>query len=244
MKNILATSAPSQGNDRSTDINRRAVYFTLECGIGFSGLEKFCSILGTPCLNKSTYHKHVEKIVTLTSEEAEKELQQAGTRLHNILKSEDDSILDGTTLDVAVSFHGTWAKRGHTSLFGVVFAISVDSGEVLDYEVLSKFVLTLNQWRLMILKNMSKNWQHIKNQGNVNVTLKEVEVQWKLRVLSKCGTGQSRNTTFVTASWFQMVIAKLSKQCLRVSAMVRTLPLKKWIVSDTYKNEWAKGYQI
>ncbi len=42
-------------------------------------------------------------------------------------------------VDVSVSFDGTWAKRGHTSMFGVVFAISIDSGEVLDYEVLSKF---------------------------------------------------------------------------------------------------------
>lgn len=41
-----------------------------------------------------------------------------------------------------MSFDGTWAKRGHTSLFGVVYAISVDTGEVLDYEVLSKFCKT------------------------------------------------------------------------------------------------------
>jgi hypothetical protein len=37
-----------------------------------------------------------------------------------------------------VSFDGTWAKRGFTSLFGVFFMMSVDTGEVLDYHVLSK----------------------------------------------------------------------------------------------------------
>ena len=42
------------------------------------------------------------------------------------------------TLDAAVSFDGTWAKRGFTSLTGVVFVISVDTGEVLDYHVSSK----------------------------------------------------------------------------------------------------------
>ena len=42
-------------------------------------------------------------------------------------------------LDAAVSFFdGTWAKRGFTSLTGVVFAIAVDTGEVLDYHVPSK----------------------------------------------------------------------------------------------------------
>ena len=47
--------------------------------------------------------------------------------------------MDNTaTLDAAVSFDGTWAKRGFTALTGVVFVISVDTGEVLDYHVLSK----------------------------------------------------------------------------------------------------------
>ena len=46
---------------------------------------------------------------------------------------EENGESDSTaTLDVAVSFDGTWAKRGFASLTGVVFAISVDTGEVLD----------------------------------------------------------------------------------------------------------------
>ena len=44
----------------------------------------------------------------------------------------------GDVVDAAVSFDGTWAKRGFTSLTGVVFVVSVDTGEVLDYHVLSK----------------------------------------------------------------------------------------------------------
>ena len=37
-----------------------------------------------------------------------------------------------------VSFDGTWAKSGFTSLIGVVFVISVETGEVLDYQIVSK----------------------------------------------------------------------------------------------------------
>ena len=44
-------------------------------------------------------------------------------------------------LDAAISFDGTWAKQGFTSLTGVVFAISVDTDEILDYHVLSKSCL-------------------------------------------------------------------------------------------------------
>ena len=49
-------------------------------------------------------------------------------------------------LDITVSFDGTWAKKGHTSLFGIVFVISVDTGEVLDYHVLSKFCKSCSVW--------------------------------------------------------------------------------------------------
>ena len=38
---------------------------------------------------------------------------------------------------VAVTVDGTWQKRGHSSKIGVVFVISVATGEILDYEVKS-----------------------------------------------------------------------------------------------------------
>ena len=67
------------------------------------------------------------------------ELREAGHCLRELLKSENPDITDESVLDITVNFDGTWAKRGHTSLFGLVYVISVDTGEVLDYEVLSKF---------------------------------------------------------------------------------------------------------
>ena len=40
---------------------------------------------------------------------------------------------------VAISIDGTWQRRGYSSRYGAVFVISVDTGEVLDYELLSLF---------------------------------------------------------------------------------------------------------
>ena len=34
---------------------------------------------------------------------------------------------------IAVSVDGTWQKRGHSSKTGVVFVMSIDTGEVIDY---------------------------------------------------------------------------------------------------------------
>ncbi|GFU59388.1 uncharacterized protein TNCV_2299511 [Trichonephila clavipes] len=40
--------------------------------------------------------------------------------------------------NVPVAIDGTWQKRGHTSLNGVVTAVSVDTGKVIDAEILSR----------------------------------------------------------------------------------------------------------
>ena len=42
-----------------------------------------------------------------------------------------------TVAKAAVSVNGTWQKRGHSSKIGVVFAVSVRTGEILNYEVKS-----------------------------------------------------------------------------------------------------------
>ena len=42
------------------------------------------------------------------------------------------------TADVGVSVDGTWQRKGFTSMNGVVTAISVDSGKVVDVSILSK----------------------------------------------------------------------------------------------------------
>ena len=66
-------------------------------------------------------------------EQTDLELREAGHRLRELLKSENSDITDESLLDITISFDGTWAKRGHTSFFGIVYVISVDMGEVLDY---------------------------------------------------------------------------------------------------------------
>lgn len=42
-------------------------------------------------------------------------------------------------IDIAVSFDGTWQKRGFTSLYGVGVCIDVLTGLVVDFHVLSKY---------------------------------------------------------------------------------------------------------
>ena len=46
--------------------------------------------------------------------------------------------IDVAITNVPVSVDGTWQKRGFSSLNGVVTAISVDSGKILDTEIMSR----------------------------------------------------------------------------------------------------------
>nr|XP_047144770.1 uncharacterized protein LOC124818251 [Hydra vulgaris] len=56
-------------------------------------------------------------------------------------------ILDiNVTADVVVSYDGTWQKRGHSSLNGVVAVIASDSGKCVDYQVLSKICNVCTSW--------------------------------------------------------------------------------------------------
>ena len=134
----LLTSGNIAKRGKSYDVNRRAVYHSLESGTGYEGLASFCGVMNMPCISTRAYYKQVDNILEVLEDEAREELKSAGQRLRQLILQEDDQLENTATMDAAVSFDGTWAKRGFTSLTGVVFAISVDSGEVLDYHVLSK----------------------------------------------------------------------------------------------------------
>ena len=133
----LETSSFVSKRGKSLDVNRRMVYHSIETGGGYESLASFCSIMNMPCLTKTAYYQHVETILDALELEALEEMKAAGQRLRKHI-SEENGIEGNDAMDAAVSFDGTWAKRGFTSLTGVVFVMSVDTGEVLDCHVLSK----------------------------------------------------------------------------------------------------------
>ena len=67
-----------------------------------------------------------------------KDLKAAGQRVREHILKENGVQSNDAVVDAAVSFDRTWVKRGFTSLTGVVFVLSVDTGEILNYHVLSK----------------------------------------------------------------------------------------------------------
>ncbi|GFR85167.1 hypothetical protein ElyMa_006020700 [Elysia marginata] len=127
--------------DQSMEINRKLVCAGLNVGAGHSNLMKFAEVVGMPGMHLKTHQSHVEKIfMSVQSTFVDLVLQDARARLwrhyqeHNPAAIGEDGILN-----VAVSFDGSWAKRGHTSKIGFASVIEVMTGLVIDFHVMSLF---------------------------------------------------------------------------------------------------------
>lgn len=117
-----------------SEINTRLVYGMRQIGKGFSAAYKLCATLNMPKLSKTAYTAHEQKLLKTTSEVAEESMKKAAYDL-TVVKQQVSS----ETVKCGVSVDGTWQRRGYTSLNGCVAAISVDTGKVLDFEVLSAY---------------------------------------------------------------------------------------------------------
>ena len=90
------------------------------------------------CISKIVYYNQATNILDAQKEEACAEIARIGQRLSQSISKESNQSEEDQLVDAAVSFDGTWVKRGFKSLIGVAILISVDTGEVFDYCVLSK----------------------------------------------------------------------------------------------------------
>ena len=131
-----------RGGRYGYEVNRRSAIASVS--IGYAGLEKFCSIMDLP--KPMSRFAHQKSLVNL--EKAAKNLatiymKKAAEKVIELVKREEpyniNELDDGTEIaNIAITIDGTWQRRGHSSKNGAVFAISVLTGEVLDFEILSK----------------------------------------------------------------------------------------------------------
>lgn len=118
-----------KGGQKLYDINVRAVYGTRQTGIGYEHLKKLCCYLNMPePMLSRNYSKIIEKLEESAKHVAEESMSNAASSLRG----------DSEFADVGVSVDGTWQRKGFTSMNGIVTAISIDNGKVLDTSILSK----------------------------------------------------------------------------------------------------------
>lgn len=116
---------------KSYDINRRVIYSMRMIGQGYSSLEKFAIHMNLPRpMTHKNYDNSVKVIEKVVREVAEESMQDAA-----------DEIKKGSTdvVDTDISGDGSWQRRGFSSLNGTFTGISLQTGKILDVEVMTRY---------------------------------------------------------------------------------------------------------
>ena len=149
----MYTSTNCEGS-RSYEINCRLVLGLLEIGGGKSSLEKLSSVLDMPkAMSDDAYLDTVRKVKDALEIEASFSMEKAAHEEHKMLGSPLNEIVECKAI-----FDGTWHNRGHSSLQGVVTAISAETGKCLDYDTLNKVSFSFARWDRKENDATKDNW--------------------------------------------------------------------------------------
>ena len=114
------------------DVNLRMTYTMRTLGQGHAGIQKFTSLMDMPNpMTRNNYDKLVAKVSSVTKLVAEETMHDAAEDIRNGCSETD-------IINTSVSCDGSWQRRGFSSLNGVVTAISIDNGKVLDIESMTR----------------------------------------------------------------------------------------------------------
>ena len=133
-----ATYFYSSSKDRKNafDINIKSVHASCQ-GTGLVGITKIARILDIPPpVTVKAYNNIVKTLSSKSMTAREKVLNEAANNLKRFTEINNPenivNINNKQVAKVAVTVDGTWQKRRHNSEIGVVFILSVGTGEVLD----------------------------------------------------------------------------------------------------------------
>lgn len=126
--NSHASLFGENGRSRVFDVNVRLVYGLRSIGKGSAAGKLFCGIMNLPS-PPSKFGYYCELVGSSVEDVALKTMKEA---------VEESVEMNGGSRDLVVALDGSWQKRGHKSLNGVVTATCGDSAKVIDVAILSK----------------------------------------------------------------------------------------------------------
>lgn len=133
---------------KTADNNVRFVYAMRQLGKGRQAARRFCATMNMPPpLSKDAYADHNRRLQHALQEVAQDSMCNAAKEVKD-MKSVANSVRDDP-VDCGVSVDGTWQKRGHSSLNGSVAVLSIDTGKVLDIELMSSFCQKCRQIEML-----------------------------------------------------------------------------------------------
>lgn len=111
------------------ELNLRYVNALHSIGKGLESGEMFSAVMNIAQPN-SRPEKYISRLLKAVKEVVNTSLRNSAGEAHEINENFGD---------IAAAFDGTWQKRGHTSINGVVTTTSFDTSNVLDFKCLSKY---------------------------------------------------------------------------------------------------------
>ncbi|GBN39555.1 hypothetical protein AVEN_158802-1 [Araneus ventricosus] len=116
--------------------------------------------------------------------------------------------------DITVALDGTWQKRGHTSINGVITATSLDTGKVRDFECLCKYCFTCEN-KSNDCKECQENYEGysggMESEGAIRMFQRSVSTR-NVRYAKYLGDGDSKGFLKISESKVyedELVVEKL-----------------------------------
>lgn len=136
-ESVIGSCATSKRNGQYFEVNRRLAYAMKQIGGGHREAEQFMTVMNMPPPpNQAPYNKHIKALLNVVQPLANEAMRLAAHRVRGLHDSGE----------CGVSVDGSWHRRGYSSLNGVVTALSIDTGEVLDVEVMTKHCAGCKKW--------------------------------------------------------------------------------------------------
>ena len=180
-------------------INLQTVLAFREIGRGYEAIKTFSACMGMPQPMTPSVYSSINDTVGLAYEAvAQQSMKEAADELRTTEMTADEEILD-----TQVTIDGTWQKRGHSSLNGVVVACSKNA-KVIDCQVMSKHCKSCQIWSRRQGTPEYDNWQQNHNcsinhrksagamegDGAVAIFSRSIELH-KMRYLHYIGDGDT-----------------------------------------------------
>ena len=141
-ESISKTNSKASGGRSYFESNIRLVVAFREIGKGHEGIENFSRVMNMHGLSLPGY-ANIKKDMTIAYEiAANASMERAAEKVHN--QAGHNVPMDPSIALCDVSVDGTWQKRGHNSLNGVVTAIC--NGLCVDRHVMSKYCRLCQKW--------------------------------------------------------------------------------------------------
>ncbi|KAG8291178.1 hypothetical protein J6590_108179 [Homalodisca vitripennis] len=181
------------------DLNMRLVYGLRCIGKGLLAGQTLCEILNLPqpptkfALYNAIIHEQCKKVAF----DSMKNAVEGAVEGNKIIIEEEMRNTPGVILeprDISAGFDGTWQRRGHQSLNGVVTCTSIDSGKVLDVEVLSKYCVCLDKDKHDDSCTANHKGSSVSMEGaGIRRIFLRSEEKYKVRYTSYLGDGDSNS---------------------------------------------------